>query len=142
MRLDFDLAGKRKEVLSVLAGQVGDGAYDPLAPQQLVWHGRDVAHVNAAEHHRASLAHASQGRRHEPADGCENDGRLERDWGWLIRAAGPGAAETSRESFCVDITRAGEGIHGTPLELCDLCDDVRGGSETIDADGACGASHA
>src|SRR6059058_5108463 len=88
-RLDPHLRHDRKEVLTVLPGQISDRFELSLVPKNLVWETRNVAHVNSGADHASTFAHRAQRRRHKRADRRVNDGAIER-FGWsVIGTSGP-----------------------------------------------------
>ena len=82
--------GRRElqELLAVAAGEVGDRAQLPLAPEDLVRETRDVAHVDAGADDDAAGRERAQRGRHELADRREDDRRVER-LGQLVRRPRP-----------------------------------------------------
>ncbi len=118
------------------AGEVGDRAQHALAPQEFVRKGRDLAHVDAAADHRAALAHRAQRHRHQAADRREQHGGVERLGRRLGGGSGPGAAEAEREGAARGVVGPGEGEDAPSLPDCQLRDQVCGGAETVDAEGA------
>ncbi len=103
-------------------------ADDAFAPQEIVGHGGDVAHVNAAEHDRTAFAHGFERVRHERSNGREDDGRIEGRGRALVGAAGPDAAQLAREALRRRIAFSGEGVDGDALVPGDLGHDVGGGA--------------
>ena len=68
------------------ARQVGDRAHAPLAPEELVGEGGDLAHVDAGADDGAALRTTLQRRRHELARRGEDDRRVELLRRPLVRA--------------------------------------------------------
>src|SRR6266516_343765 len=55
VRADWDLRRELQELAAVGPRQVGNRAHRPLAPQELVWKRRNVAHVNPSADDAAAL---------------------------------------------------------------------------------------
>ena len=124
--------GARARNSSPSSREVRDRPDDPLAPEQLVREGRDVAHVDPGAHDDAALANVSEGGWDEGADGREDDDRVE-----LLGRAGRGVARPGRPE------RAGELLglvvarvsgDAPSLRDGDLAHDVRGRSEPVEPD--------
>ena len=81
-----------EELDGVLAREIGDRAHDAFTPQKVVRHRRDVAHVDAAQHQRASLVERREGQRHQRANRREDDRAIERMRRLLVRGARPPGA--------------------------------------------------
>src|SRR5918997_2698334 len=115
--------GQSEELLAVLAGEVRHRAENALAPEDLVWERRYVAHVDAGAHHHSRLRHCPQRRGHQRAHGCEDYGRVQLLRRRLVRAPGPRGPESAGEPLALLVARAGEGEDPPPLRHGDLSDD-------------------
>ncbi|ABA51266.1 hypothetical protein BURPS1710b_A1017 [Burkholderia pseudomallei 1710b] len=125
----------------VVARQVRDRYDPPLAPQQIVRKRRNVRHVNPTAHDGAALHDRRERGRHERADRCEDQRRIERLGRGFVAAARPRGAEPAREPLRGGVARARERINGAPLKTRDLRDEVRGRAESVQADAPRGTGH-
>ena len=131
---DAGLARDIEELLPILARQVGDRDDLPLFPQQAIGKARDVGHVDAGADHAAAFAHRFQCRRHERADGREDDRAVERFGRRRVGGAGPAGAELAGEVLPGDIARPGERENVAALPAGHLRDDVSRGAEPVQAE--------
>ena len=128
-----NLGGQGEEFLAVATREVGDGAERPLLPQDLIGKSGNVAHVNAAAHHRAAAAGRAQGRRHERAAGREDDGGVEFFRWRRVGAPRPRRAERAGKVLSGTVAGLGKGKDAPALMGGDLADDVRGRAEAVKA---------
>src|SRR2546430_14747377 len=128
---------EREELVAVLAGVGGDRGQRALLEEvPLVVERRDVGEVDAGDGQRAAPVEGREGTRYERADGSEQDGRVERFGGRVGRVAGRGGAEAQRP--LPRGARAGEHVDRGALGDGELCGQVRGGAEAVDAEPAAG----
>jgi len=80
----------------------------------------------------ATLAHRLQRRRHKIAIDGEDNCRVERGWGRLVRSPGPGRADRLGERLGLDVARAREGEHRSPLPGGDPGQDVGRSAEAVE----------
>src|SRR6185437_7658474 len=104
--------------------------------------GRDVAHVDAGTDDAAALADVAQCLRHERADRCEQDCRVELARRTLVAVTRPCRAEASRERLRGRVAPPRERENFAPLMPAHLRDHVRGCAEAVDADARRGARNA
>ena len=116
------------------ARQVGDRAERPLAPEDLVGEGRDLAHVDAGADHPGALRACPQRRRHQGADRGEDDRAVELLRRRLLGRARPVRAELAGELLRLLVAGAGEGEDPPSLVNRNLAEDVGGGAEPVEAD--------
>ena len=108
--LEWDTTCQLHEFLAIPTGKIGDRSNDPLTPQDLVGHGRDLAHVYPSENERAALHNLPEGDRNQIPYWRKDD----RSVGWFgrsfIRAASPFTSQRTGEISSLDIvgTREGE----------------------------------
>ncbi len=135
-RLGADAQARREieEIERVLPRQVGDRAQHALLPEQRVGKARDVAHVDAAADDGAAGRDRAQRRRHQRADGGEDQRGVERLRRHLVRTAGPAAGDAAGEFLCRRVTRAREGEHALPVVPRHLRGDMRRRAEAVDAE--------
>src|SRR6185437_1155532 len=97
---------------------------------------RDVAHVDTAANDAAGLAHGLERERHERADRGEDDRRIEWYRRQFLGGAGPGGAEPARHLLARRVAGAGEGEDLATLPAQHLGQNVRRGTEAVEADAA------
>src|SRR5665213_3353477 len=109
-RADRDLPGQRQELVSVLAGQVGHRADRALVPEVLVGKRRDVGHVDAGAHDRATGGQGLERRWDKLAGRGEDDRAVHGLGRWLVAAARPAGAQLPCEGLRALIAGAGERV--------------------------------
>ena len=104
----------------------------PLAPEQLVREGRDVAHVDARAHDRCRpCARARSAAGTSSPTGAKMIAASSSSGGPARRVARPLGAERARERLRLLVARARDGEHARGPERRDLADDVRRGAEAV-----------
>ena len=92
--------------------------------------------MDAAADDDAAFLRGGEGGRHQCADRREDQRRVERLGRRGCRIPGPFGAETTREILRQLVARPGESENPAALVASDLGDNMGGGAETVDPDGA------
>src|ERR1043165_7860391 len=90
--------------------------------------------MDSARDHSAALSNGVERLRHERADRCKNNRRIELHRRRLIGTARPDGAKRQRKLLGFAVARPGKCIDLTLLVFGDLSDDVRSGAEAVDAE--------
>src|SRR6266508_242375 len=128
---DRDARGQFQEFLGVPAGVIGDADDAPLSIEQLVWEGRNRAHVNRVDRQRAAAAEPRQSDRNELPRRREGDRGIQSRAGIVFSAAGPGRSHLDRETPVMLLPREDEDL-ASPVESGLTCQ-VRRSSEPEEA---------
>jgi hypothetical protein len=134
MRADRHARRELEELRAVGAGEVRDRAQDALVPEALVAEGRDVAHVDATADDGAAGHDGIEGDGHERPVGREDDRRVERHRGALLRSSRPDGTELAGERLRRLVAPAREREHLATLVARDLGEDVRGRAKAVEAE--------
>ncbi len=136
MRADLqrDRGRHPQELVAIAAGEVGDRDDASLAPQPGIGEGRDVAHVDAGADDGAAGTHGPQCHRDQCTHRREQQGRVQRHGGGLVRVAHPGRTQLPGQCLGGRVARAGEGVDLAALVACDLGDEVCRGAEAVQTD--------
>jgi hypothetical protein len=135
--VEWDTSSEIHELFAISTRQIGDGSNDPLAPKDLVGHGRDRAHVDPAEDERAAFAKLPEGDRDQISDWRKDDRGIGSLRCGLVCAAGPFATERTGEVLSLDITGTREGEDPPALMPRNLGHDMRGGTKAEDGQSLC-----
>src|SRR6516225_5403827 len=89
--------------------------------------------MNPGTHHTATGPNRGKRGGDERADRCEQNRRIEILRWTLTGSAGPHGAQVSCKGLALAVAVSGEGEYAPALMSCDLRQEVRGGSEAVEA---------
>jgi hypothetical protein len=123
--------GKGKKFLGIFAREIGDGAQHAFPPQEFIRKRRDIAHVDAAAHHRAARADGGESQRHQRAHRREDDRRIKPLRRPFRGIASPFRAHFQRKLLRLLVAWRDQPEHTLAAHLPDLRDQVSRCPETI-----------
>ena len=133
---DFGVHGdsrrQRQEFFAVAAREIGDRADRAFFPEKNRGK-KECRSYGCRRKRHVRFADGPQSLRNKPADGREDDCRIEFDRWQLVRTARPNRAQIAWRSLRFAIARPGKGVDLAVLIFRDLGDDVGGGAKAIDS---------